>query len=81
MRKVILQIQLKPSEASIKGVRRKLGLKAAQIDRDFGVPVVRPDQELYAVRVDVDVAQRLRGDEGRTPAPAASGDVRVALVH
>lgn len=42
MRKVILQIQLKPSEASIKGVRRKLGLKAAQIDRTSACPWCGP---------------------------------------
>jgi hypothetical protein len=78
MRKVILQIMLEPSETSIAGVRRKLKLKSRQIDADFGVRLVRKEQKEYAVRVDADVAQRVRGESAATSEP---GDIRVALVH
>jgi hypothetical protein len=78
MRKVILAVELKPEEASVTGVRRKLRLKARQIDADFGVRPVREERGEYAVRVDADVAQRLRGEDQRSDDHAG---VRVALVH
>jgi len=79
MRKVILQIELKASEATVPGVRRKLGLSARQIDPRFGVAAVRPERNLYAVRVDADVAETVRGE--KKPAPQDTSDARVALVH
>ena len=78
MRKVILQVELEPEEASISGVRRKLKLKARQIDADFGVRQLRKTGKQYAVRVDADVAQKARGEDVTSP---PRHDVRVALVH
>lgn len=78
MRKVFLQIELHPEEASVKGVRAKLSLKPKQIDPAYGVRQLRPNQKQYVVRVDADVAQRVRGVVDQ---PRESGDVRVALVH
>lgn len=78
MRKVILQVELEPEEASVKGVRRKLNLKPRQIDAEFGVRALRKGEKQYAVRVDADVAQRARGEGMDSP---KRRDVRVALVH
>ena len=78
MRKVILQVELQPSEASLSGVRTKLGLDSTQIDAEYGVRAVRPEQNVYVVRVDADVAREVRGEAATPP---AAGDVRVALVH
>ena len=80
--KVILQIQLPAGETSLASVRKRLGIRATQIDPLFGVKQLRPDGDQYAVRVDADVAQRVRGEDAR-PAPAAGArkDVRVTLVQ
>lgn len=78
MRKVILQLQLLPNEATVPSVRRKLHLAPQQIDAEFGVRPVRPENNVFAVRIDSDVAANLRG-ETRTPHPGR--DVRVTLVH
>jgi hypothetical protein len=78
MRKVILQIGLEPAEASVTQVRQKLSLRPEQIDPDFGVRKLRPDQNQYAVRVDADVAQAIRGESTKQP---SGGRVSVALVH
>jgi hypothetical protein len=78
MRRVILQIQLDPAQASVDHVRQVLGLRADQIDAAFGVRRLRADQNEYAVRVDADVAQTVRGESTKKP---AGGQVSVALVH
>lgn len=78
MRKVILQVELAPPEASITGVRHKLRLEPGQIDETFGVKQLRPGRNEYAVRVSADVAQAVRGERARTP---QGGEVSVALVH
>jgi hypothetical protein len=78
MRKVILALELAPSEASVSAVRKKLGLRARQIDAKFGVRPVREERNEYAIRVDADVAQRVRGEDARS---SERRDVRVALVH
>ena len=78
MRKVILQVELDPHEASVSGVQLKLDLEPEQIDASFGVKQLRPGQNAYAIRVDADVAEAVRGERSETP---QSGEVSVALVH
>ena len=63
MHKVLLQLKLDPVDASLAGVRRRLHLRADQIDKSFGLLDVRPKDGLYAVKVDVDVANRVRGSD------------------
>ncbi|HEX8101113.1 MAG TPA: hypothetical protein VF533_00735 [Solirubrobacteraceae bacterium] len=82
MHKVILQLQLDPDDRSIKAIRRKLRLAASQIDRKFGIQPVRPEERLYAVRVDADVAERVHGENrSHDTTTPDSDDVPVALVH
>lgn len=78
MLKVILEVELQPSEATVAGVRRKLRLKRSQIDADFGVQRLRPGKNDYAIRIDADVAEQIRGEQAAAP---AGHRVSVALVH
>jgi hypothetical protein len=80
MRKVILQLELDPRDASIKGILRKLRIEEQQIDLDFGVRVVRQERNVYAIRIDADVAAGVRAEHGAAH-PASAGDVQVSLVH
>jgi hypothetical protein len=52
MAKVMLTVRLPGKTPSLKKVQRKLKLKDEEIDRDFGVVSIDPDNELYAVMVE-----------------------------
>ena len=57
-------MQLAAGRASVAGVRQALGLAADEIDADYGVVEIDPDQNLYAVLVDPRTAERVAGREG-----------------
>lgn len=62
MPKRMITLKLDPERASVAAVREKLGLQPAQIDESFGViDVSRPEESLYAVMVDEDVAETVAG--------------------
>jgi len=79
MRKVILQLRLDPANASVDRVRKELKLRPGQIDSGFGVANVRSKDNIYAVKVDADVAARVRGDRGKYA--RSLPDTRISLVH
>jgi hypothetical protein len=64
MGKLMLTLTLDPAEATVEGVRRKLGLDEEALDSDFGVVAVDPDNHRYAVMVDDEVAARVAGTRG-----------------
>lgn len=64
MSKVMLTLKLDPEQASLAQVRESLGIGPEEIDDDFGVIVVQPEQNLYAVLVDQGTADRVRDTEG-----------------
>jgi len=64
MSKVMVTLKLDPEHASVDQVRRSLGIGADEIDDDFGVIAVSPDESLYAVLVDPETATRVQGAEG-----------------
>jgi hypothetical protein len=60
----MLTLTRDPSRASLEAVQEDLGLDAADIDRDFGVVEIDPDEHLYAILVEESAAQRASGQEG-----------------
>jgi hypothetical protein len=64
MSKLMLTVKLDPSHATPSDASERLGLAEDELDADFGVVNVDPEQDLYAVLVDEETAARLSGDPG-----------------
>jgi hypothetical protein len=62
--KVMLTVTLDPADASLDHVRRALDLNANEVDHDFGVVEVDPDNHRYAVLVDEAAAARVQDAVG-----------------
>jgi hypothetical protein len=50
--KVMYSLKLDPKDATLAHVRRELDLDPSEIDADFGVVSIDPDQDLYTILVD-----------------------------
>jgi hypothetical protein len=61
MAKILLTVKLPPEKASLPAAIRELELDRDEIDANFGVVRLSPDDDLYAVMVDEAVAGRLSG--------------------
>ena len=59
MSKLMLTVKLEPEHATLEDARRRLGLEADELDPDFGVVNVDPEQDLYAILADERTAQKL----------------------
>jgi hypothetical protein len=59
----MVTLRLDPSKATLAEIRAKYQLRSDQVDPKFGVVSVRPEDHLYAVLVDEQVATRLEGGE------------------
>lgn len=64
MSKLMLTVKLDPDRATAKDARERLGLAEEELDADFGVVNIDPEQGLYAVLVDEQTAERLSGEKG-----------------
>jgi hypothetical protein len=60
----MVTLHLNPAEATLSHVRAKYGLGHDEIDTNFGVVALSPEQNLYTILVDEKVAGRLDGGEG-----------------
>lgn len=64
MSKVMVTLKLDPKHASLAKVRESLGIDSEEIDDDFGVIALQPEENLYAILVDQNAADRVNGIEG-----------------
>ena len=57
----MVTLRLDPSKATLAEIQAKYQLRPDQVDPKFGVVCVRPEDHLYAVLVDEQVASRIEG--------------------
>ena len=60
----MVTVHLEPDEATLSKVREKFGLADDEVDHNFGVVDLTPEQKLYAILVDEKAAARLEGSHG-----------------
>jgi hypothetical protein len=59
----MVTLHLDPSEATVAKVLAKFGLARDELDANFGLVPLRPEEGLYAILVEEKVADRLEGLE------------------
>jgi hypothetical protein len=61
MGKLMLTLKLDAGRATLEDARQRLGLDEGEVDDDFGVVNIDPEQDLYAILVDEQTAERVSG--------------------
>lgn len=56
---LMLTVKLDPDRATLEDARERLGVGEDEIDSDFGVVGIDPEEHLYAIMVDEQAAERL----------------------
>lgn len=60
----MMTVELDPDSATVDKVAERLGLEPGEIDADFGVVPIDPDNHLYSVLVDEQASARVAGQPG-----------------
>ena len=60
----MLTLELDPQEATVSRVAVRLGLEPGEIDAEFGVVAIDPDNHLYTVLVEERASERVAGQPG-----------------
>jgi len=60
----MVTLKLAPSQANLAAIRKRYGLGPHDGDAGFGVVCVSPQQQLYAILVSEETAQRIEGAPG-----------------
>ena len=60
----MLTLELDPQEATVGQVAERLGLAPEEIDAEFGVVPIDPDNHLYTVLVEEQASARVAGQPG-----------------
>ena len=61
---VLMTVELAPEAASLADAAARLGLAPDDLDAEYGVVPVDPDNQLYSVLVDEAAGEAARGREG-----------------
>jgi hypothetical protein len=62
--KLMVTVKLDPERATLEDAREQLGLDEGELDEDFGVVEIDPEQHSYTVLVEKQVAERITGQPG-----------------
>jgi hypothetical protein len=60
----MMTVELDPDSATVDEVAKRLGLGPEEIDAEFGVVPIDPDNHLYSVLVDEQASARVAGQPG-----------------
>ena len=61
METLIVALTLDPRKATLKQIQAKYGLSSNEVDTNYGVVSVNPDEHLYTILVTEQAAHRLKG--------------------
>ena len=61
MKTLIVTLRLDPRKATLKQIQAKYGLSSNEVDANYGVVSVNPDEHLYTILVTEGAANRLKG--------------------
>ena len=64
MARVLVTLKLDPKQATINQVIRSYKLAQSEIDKEYGIVNISPDEHLYVALIDEKAAQRLHGAKG-----------------
>jgi hypothetical protein len=67
MGKLLYNITWEGKKPSIDEVIKKFGLSPGEVDLDFGVMVIDPQDNLYCILVEESALDRLSGETGESP--------------
>ena len=68
MAKVMMNIQ-SDQPPTLGELKERLGLREEEIDRNFGVVLIDPDDHLYTIRVEHDAAAKVLNNVAHTTGP------------